>query len=301
MLESREMSEPDPRRRRRLIAAGATLAVVIAVGGTIAALTGGGGHRPMPAASTRPATRSVRVSPPVAPTADERAAAIAGVRAAGVPLYRTPGRSGNAVALTFDDGPGPYSRTTIDTLTHYGMQATFFLCGTSIERYPSEPALETSVGAVGDHTWSHPDLTTLSPGAMRLQISRTKALVEKASGAPDQLFRPPYGAHGPAVDATVSGLGMIEVLWSLDAGDSSGAGWKAILTRIEATIGPGDIVILHENRGQTQKVINRLLPWMEKHGLRSVSVPELLVMDPPSAAYLRKEAGRGARVPMGTG
>jgi len=199
------------------------------------------------------------------------------------------------VALTFDDGPGPYTETTVATLRRYGMRATFFLCGTSIRRFPDVPRKERSVAALGDHTWSHPDLATLPAAAVRGQIGDAKALVERSSGTRDLLFRPPYGSRSATVDAAAARQGMAQVLWSIDSGDSAGVGWRTMLTRIKADLRPGDIVLFHENRGQTQKVVNRLLPWMRRHGFRSVTVPELLVRDPPTVAGLRREAGtRGA-------
>jgi peptidoglycan-N-acetylglucosamine deacetylase len=247
-----------------------------------------------PPPTTAPAAPRAPERPGGAPTPAEQQAAVAAVRAVGVPLYRTPGRAGKVVALTFDDGPGPYSRTTVETLRHYGMRGTFFLCGTSVERYPDDPAVETTVAALGDHTWDHPALPDLSPAAVRSEIARTQTLVQERSGARVGLFRSPYGARTPAIDAVANRLGMIQVLWSVESGDSAGAGWREMLARIEATLAPGDIVLFHENRGQTQKVINRLVPWMRSHGWRSVSVPEMLAMDPPSAGFLREQAGRFA-------
>ncbi len=180
----------------------------------------------------------------------------------------------------------------METLKKYDMRATFFLCGKSVVRFPEDPAIEATVAAMGDHSWNHPYLPGLSAAEVKSEIARTQAIVEKTSGAQVEVFRSPYGARTPAIDATANGLGMIQVLWSLESGDSAGAGWQEMLTKIEGTLAPGDIVLFHENRGQTQKVINRLLPWMKKHGWRSVSVPEMLAMDPPSAEFLRNEAGR---------
>ena len=295
-------------RRRRLIGGAAVVVVLIAAGGAIAALTRGGGGGGTSAAATRPASTAstpaatstpatTTAAAPAAPsgdgpTAQEQAAAVARVRKVGVPLYRTPGKGGNVVALTFDDGPGPYTRKTVETLKTYGMRATFFLCGKSVVRFPDDPAIEATVAAMGDHTWNHPVLPRLSATEVKSEIARTQAVVQKTSGATVQVFRSPYGARTRAIDATAESLGMIQVLWNVESGDSAGVGWEQMLRNLEAHLAPGDIVLFHENRGQTQKVINRLLPWMKKHGLRSVSVPELLAMDPPSEAFLRSEAGR---------
>jgi peptidoglycan/xylan/chitin deacetylase (PgdA/CDA1 family) len=289
-------------RRRRLIAL-ATVLVVLAGAGAAVALHGGRGtHAPAsagaasggtPAApAATPAHQSQPPPPDALPTTAAQAAAVAAVRRVGVPLYRTPGRAGKVVALTFDDGPGPFSETTVETLERSGMRATFFLCGKELARFPGAPAAEAAVAAMGDHTWSHANLPALPAAEARSEIARTQAAVEEASGAPVRLFRSPYGARTAAIDATASDLGMIQVLWSLESGDSAGAGWREMLAKVESTLAPGDIVLFHENRGQTQKVINRLVPWMRRNGWRSVSVPELLATDPPSESFLTQQAGR---------
>ncbi|MGE0028182.1 MAG: polysaccharide deacetylase family protein [Thermoleophilia bacterium] len=302
-------------RRRRLLAVCAVVALLIAVGAALAGVMSrkGGGSTASaaapatattdraaataPAATTAPAstTAPATTAPEPGdggPTPAEQVAAVEAVRAVGVPLYRTPGNAGKVVALTFDDGPGPYSGKTVQTLEHYGMRATFFLCGRSVVRYPDDPAVETSVAAMGDHTWNHLELPTLGTAQMREEIASAQQIIQKRSGEQVRLFRPPYGARTPQIDRTASDLGMITVLWNVESGDSAGAGYAEMLSTIEANIAPGDIILFHENRGQTQMVINRLLPWMRKNGWRSVSIPELLAMDPPSPEFLRREAGR---------
>lgn len=286
-------------RRRRLIGACVVLALLLAGGAALAQRIGHGNRAPAtsatttspPAATTAPTT-ATREPGDGGPTPAEQVAAVEAVRAVGVPLYRTPGSAGKVVALTFDDGPGPYSGKTVETLKRYGMRATFFLCGRSVVRYPDDPAVETSVAAMGDHTWNHLELPTLGAARMREEIAGAQRIIQKRSGERVRLFRPPYGARTPEIDRTASDLGMITVLWNVESGDSAGAGYAEMLSTIKANIAPGDIILFHENRGQTQMVINRLIPWMRMSGWRSVSIPELLAMDPPSPGFLRREAGR---------
>ncbi|MGD9571852.1 MAG: polysaccharide deacetylase family protein [Thermoleophilia bacterium] len=277
------------------------MAVAVGVGGAFALLPGGDEPDGTPSAGAQHTTDSAAAVPAATappadraepPTAGEGAAAVAAVRRAGVPLYRTPGKAGKVVALTFDDGPGRYTEDTIATLRRYGMRATFFLNGTSIEAYPDLAALETEVAAVGNHSYAHVDLSALPAAAVRRQASRAQELIASETGEPVDLFRSPYGARTPVVDGVLDDLGMIQVLWSIDSGDSQGVGWEDMLRTITAQMRPGDIILLHENRGQTQMVVNRLVPWMARNGWTSVTVPEMLVMDPPSPAFLREQAGR---------
>ena len=299
-------------RRRRGALIGAALLVVGGVAAAAVALHGGSGRSGSTAqastgaaASTRSAASASRPAearrPSAAgalPTLAEQRAAVMRVARLGLAIHRA-GPRGHAVALTFDDGPGPYTATAMRALRQYKDHATFFLVGRNLASWPSVPAEEARLGAVGDHTWTHPLLTQLSAAEMQSEIARTQAAVARASGGPVILFRPPYGGHSAAVDAEAHRLGMLEVLWSIDSRDSEGATWTEMLHNVKAQLRPGSIVLFHENRGQTLKVINRLLPWMHRHGLRSVSVPELLAMDPPSDAQVRADE-RGAH-PIGGG
>ncbi len=299
-------------RRRRWTALGVIVVIAVGAAGAFALLSGGGepdgtpsagathdatapSTTETPPATTAQATTTAPAEEPAAPgaiTPAEGEAAVAAVREVGVPLYRTPGKAGKVVALTFDDGPGPYTLDTIETLRKYDMRATFFLNGTSIEAYPDLAAQETDVAAVGNHSYNHIVLPDQSAAEVRSQASRAQRLIASKTGEPVNLFRSPYGARTAAIDATLNDLGMIQVLWSLESGDSQGVPWDVMLETIKAQMKPGDIILMHENRGQTQKVVNRLVPWMAKNGWTSVTVPEMLVMDPPSPAFLRTEVGR---------
>jgi peptidoglycan/xylan/chitin deacetylase (PgdA/CDA1 family) len=240
------------------------------------------------AATTAPADDSEQAGEGL-PTAAEQRAAVARVAALGLPIYRA-GGTGRWIALTFDDGPGPYTETAMTALRDNDARATFFLNGKNIASWGHLAKAETELAAVGDHTWSHSHLPGLSRAEMKREIGDSKRAVERASGEPVILMRPPYGARTPAIDAEVKRLGMLQVLWSVDSMDSQGADWQEILRLSKEGAKPGAIILLHENRGQTLKAVNRLLPWLKKRGLIPVTVPELLALDPPSLAQVRADA-----------
>jgi len=74
------------------------------------------------------------------------------------------GAAVNAVALTFDDGPSPYTASIVRTLARYDAHATFFMLGREVKAYPDMVAKVLAGGnAIGDHTWSHQNLETLTP------------------------------------------------------------------------------------------------------------------------------------------
>lgn len=193
------------------------------------------------------------------------------------------------VALTFDDGPGVLTRQTVRLLRERGMTATFFLVGKLLDesRFEGLPALAADLGAVGDHTWDHVSMAGASTGELTEQIARTRRAIGEAAGVRVTLFRPPLGARDRQLDAYVRSLGMLTILWSIESGDSQGASADRIFRTVRDSLSPGDIVLLHDNRGTTQRALPRILDIIEARGYRAVTVPELLALDPPTRAQLR--------------
>jgi peptidoglycan/xylan/chitin deacetylase (PgdA/CDA1 family) len=207
----------------------------------------------------------------------------------GYPI-RCGGGNQRLVALTFDDGPGPYTAKTLRLLRKGGARATFFIVGRELVDWPNlahMPRHELKAGALGDHTWDHPSLPGLSQDQLDEEIGRTQQAVARASGAPVKLFRPPYGATDAAVDRTVRSLGMVEVLWTVDSGDSVATSWHQVLADVMEGLKPGAIILMHENRGTTLNALPTIIHRIAQRGYRMVSVPELLAADPPSEDQLR--------------
>ena len=154
-------------------------------------------------------------------------AEVRGLVAGGRPVYCA-GRERREVALTFDDGPGPYTRMVLAKLRKHHLSATFFVVARNITLVKGATREERLLGAVGDHTFTHPLLTTLPLEAARREIAGAKRAIERSSGAPVFLFRPPYGARDAATDGLVGSLGLLEVLWTVDSRDSLGASYAQI-------------------------------------------------------------------------
>lgn len=207
--------------------------------------------------------------------------------AADLPVY-CGGRHGNEVAFTFDDGPGVYTHLALKKLRQAHERATFFVVGRSIENFRGYLPRELTVAALGDHTYTHPDLVALSPGQVGFQLRRTAQMIRARSGEQVDLWRPPYEADDAAVRRIANRLGLLEILWSVDSRDWFGASAAQIVRAVEAGLRPGAIVLLHENHGQTILALTTLLPYLHRHQLRSVSLPELFASDPPSMAQLRR-------------
>jgi len=206
--------------------------------------------------------------------------------ALGRPIYCAP-RRGDELALTFDDGPGPYTRLVLAKLRKHHEHATFFVVGRNIDLVRGAVRAERATGAVGDHTYTHPLLTGLTASSAEAEIVNTQRALERASGAPVVLFRPPYGAHDAAVDTIARSHGLLEILWSVDSADSLGADYAQIERNVIAGMHPGAIILMHENHGQTVRALLAIFAALQRRKLRAVSVPQLLSDDPPSEAQVR--------------
>ncbi len=273
--------------RRRL----ALILTALAAGalGILASQVAGGGWGPAGPAGRARSPAGHR--PSRSPAQD---AALKRLVGSGLPVY-CGGARGNRLALTFDDGPGPYTHIAIDELRRSGARTTWFLVGRNLAGHESLVGQEVKLGDMGNHTWTHRSLPTLSSGDATAELSRTQASLAVLSGRPCRCFGRPTARAPRETDAQAQRLGMVEVLWNVDSEDSAGADKRGIARNVIAGLHPGSIVLLHENRGQTIAALRRILPALHRRHLRAVSVRELLSGDPPSDAQLR--AGpRGCRL-----
>jgi peptidoglycan/xylan/chitin deacetylase (PgdA/CDA1 family) len=169
----------------------------------------------------------------------------------------TPCSKGN-VALTFDDGPR--AGTTVGLLDHLKRRrvpSTFFVVGQNVVRYPStirRMARERHV--IANHTWSHPNLRTLSYSGVRQQILRTHKALGDLGVPRAKLVRPPYGATNSTVRAAIESLGMREALWTVDSDDwRTGRSAKSISDRVLSRLHRDAVVLLHDGVGNSHNTV----------------------------------------------
>lgn len=187
------------------------------------------------------------------------------------------------MALTFDDGPSAYTSAVLATLNRYGVHATFFEVGDEVgPRASASRAVLASGDAIGDHTWSHPELTAANT---RSQMSKGRAAIVAATGYTPCIARVPYGEAPPSVVATVRSLGMLTIQWDIDPRDWSLPGPAAIARNVLSNAHNGAIAIMHDgggNRSQTVAALNTIIPTLLSRGYKLVTVPQLLGL---STAY----------------
>ncbi len=183
------------------------------------------------------------------------------------------------VALTFDDGPYPLTPSFVRMLRANGAVATFFMIGEQVSsRYQATLHEELRNGdALGDHTYTHPDL--LTSGDVRGQLQSTIQAIRGLSGYTPCVFRPPYGDYDSSVISTAASLGLATITWEVDPSDYTLPGSAAIRQRVLAQVRPGSIVISHDGggpRGQTLAAYPGIIRALRSRGYRFVTVPELL-------------------------
>lgn len=166
----------------------------------------------------------------------------------GPALSRRPYKPGGAreVALTFDDGPSPYTARILDILRENRVSATFFLCGENSERHPElVRRIQAEGHEIGNHTYSHPYLTLTGRAKIASEIDRTQEVLGGILGAAPKLFRPPFGVRWFPLWPLLRERGMTLVLWSVRGYDGR-LDSPGIARRILEQAHPGAIILLHD-------------------------------------------------------
>ncbi|WP_254639561.1 polysaccharide deacetylase family protein [Cohnella sp. GbtcB17] len=187
-----------------------------------------------------------------------------------------------AVAITFDDGPNPeFTPQILDIFREEGGRATFYMTGDQIERYPDTARLVQNEGhEIGNHTYTHPNLTELDEGAVRAEMVRTGDLIRGKVGVQPSTFRPPYLATDAQVERIARELGYA-VIGGVNgaARDWDMPGVEHILNASLAVSEPGSILVFHDGHGdrsQTVEAVRALVKTLKKEGYVFLTASELL-------------------------
>jgi len=219
-------------------------------------------------------------------------------RLARLPYVAVGGRRHREVALTFDDGPGPYTAEVVRTLRRLHAPATFFQLGVTEHYFTDAEELQRTdpLVTIGVHTLGHRRLDRLSRADQAGEIDRDSAILTAAGNPRPTLFRPPYGAYDRTTLELLRERGMTMVLWSVDSRDYLRPGVDAIVSRVLSDTKPGAIILLHDaggDRSQTIEALPRIVLGLRRHRYTLVSVPELLSDAPPPLAQPKLGVGAG--------
>lgn len=184
------------------------------------------------------------------------------------------------VAVTYDDGPGPFTAELLDIFAAQEAATTLFMLGDAVKANPELVARAASEGhELASHTMNHPDLTMITASKARKQVRDAAAAITAITGDPVTMYRPPYGALDQAVLKAVK---LPAILWSIDTNDWQDPGHDALITRSVQAATPGDIILFHDVHAATVNAAADVLRGLEDRGFTPVTVTTLFGGNVPS-------------------
>jgi peptidoglycan/xylan/chitin deacetylase (PgdA/CDA1 family) len=197
------------------------------------------------------------------------------------------------VALTFDDGPTPFTDRLLRILRDDDARATFFLIGNKVARDPAAARRIADAGMeIGGHTWEHPNMTTIPVTDIPGQLSKATQAIAAATGRAPTLYRPAGGLSDVAVRAEAGRQGIAEILWDVIPFDwINDANIPATRYMLMTQIRPGSVVLLHDTYSSTVDLVYQFLPVLEANGYHMVTVSHLLGDRAPGSSYGGRENG----------
>lgn len=183
--------------------------------------------------------------------------------------------NGPVIALTFDDGPYPkVTGHILDVLEKNGVCATFFVLGSRIEGHEDMLTRMDELGCeIGNHSFSHADLTRLSKADCQRELSDTDAEIRRVTGHEASVVRPPYGYYNKTVR---SAAGRPLILWTVDTNDWRGKAPGEIADYVIQQAKEGSVILMHDQQTQTADAMEMIIPTLIEEGFRFVTVSELI-------------------------
>lgn len=199
------------------------------------------------------------------------------------------------IALTFDDGPdSKYTTQILDILAENDVKATFFVVGSQVGKYPDVAKRILEEGhSIGNHSWSHSDLTKLSAKARDKEIDRTQQAIIEATGITPHLLRAPYGAISQSVLTSIHDFDMKHVYWTIDTRDWAGTPVDEMHRNVMTNAGKGGIVLMHSFGGRkhaiehTIKLLPSIIKDLKAKGYELVTVDELIASGQYSKSVIK--------------
>ncbi len=177
------------------------------------------------------------------------------------------------VALTFDDGPGKYTDELLDSLGEHSANATFYLLGSNVGDYEEVVERMAEEGhEVGNHTWDHDDLATLSADQIKDDAQRTDRAIADITGEKPRTMRPPYGSLNDTVREAVEQPIM---LWDVDTLDWQNRDADKILDIAKDETAEGSVILLHDIHETSVDAVPDLLDELAGDGYHFVTVSYL--------------------------
>ncbi|WP_076411982.1 polysaccharide deacetylase family protein [Shewanella sp. UCD-KL12] len=187
------------------------------------------------------------------------------------------------IALTFDDGPSPYTTQILDRLAEHQVPASFFWTGENMKSNQAIMARALAEGhTLANHSWSHPYGRSLTNEVLwQQQVLKTNALFQSSVGITPRFYRPPFGEITDEQIAFLDEKGMKVILWSVDTRD-----WNSPTVTTENisdvminNLHPEVINLMHDAGGNRQNTVDALptvIEYYRSQGYRFVNLEQML-------------------------
>ena len=181
-----------------------------------------------------------------------------------------------SIAITFDDGPSSrYTGRLLDGLKERNVKASFFLIGENAEESPVLVERIYKEGhLIGNHTYSHVQMTHLSEEAAVREIEKTDQVISAITGEHVAYMRPPFGAWQRELEVRME---VLPVLWSVDPLDWTTENVDEIVSKVVTEVEEGDIILLHDCYASSVEAALRIVDILQKEGYEFVTVDRLLI------------------------
>ena len=181
-----------------------------------------------------------------------------------------------SIAITFNDGPsGRYTGRLLDGLKERNVKASFFLIGENAEENPVLVERIYKEGhLIGNHTYSHVQMTHLSEEAAVREIEKTDQVISAITGEHVAYMRPPFGAWQRELEVRME---VLPVLWSVDPLDWTTENVDEIVSKVVTEVEEGDIILLHDCYASSVEAALRIVDILQKEGYEFVTVDRLLI------------------------
>ena len=181
-----------------------------------------------------------------------------------------------SIAITFDDGPSSrYTGRLLDGLKERNVKASFFLIGENAEENPVLVERIYKEGhLIGNHTYSHVQMTHLSEEAAVREIEKTDQVISAITGEHVAYMRPPFGAWQRELEVRME---VLPVLWSVDPLDWTTENVDEIVSKVVTEVEEGDIILLHDCYVSSVEAALRIVDILQKEGYEFVTVDRLLI------------------------
>lgn len=187
--------------------------------------------------------------------------------------------------ITFDNGyENGYTAKVLDVLKKERVPAAFFVTGHYLESAPELVKRMVKEGhIIGNHSWSHPDMTKMSDGEIVDELERVQAKTAMISGQTHmQYLRPPRGIFSERTLKAAREAGYIHVMWSLAYKDwetDRQKGWKYAYDQIMAQVHPGAVVLLHSVSKDNAEALGKVIQDLKKEGYTFASLDDYMVKE----------------------